>query len=1059
MGFDRQQADFIFNTGNNRQPALDILETQFGVPGCMTELAEGVLNLLPSPILGQFNKALQAGKKNAQDWIKAQKRELFLALGIIEVETETGTQLLINDFSNSVLGEGTQSFLDGLNAIGQILGIAQEAWTTVNDAISEVEAVIDCFDQLLTSESLQKSNSALAKDYANVKGYCKIDGVKDLSLNEAQCNLVDGAWYPGTDPDLIKEYRVDLEKKYATERLEIVNALGFVAQVETQTNTIDTILTNRFNDPKKYPEPCFNGDVTLPDGTTVGELLSNTNFCVVDPQEGGYCSLGQRYKDKQACEAVGGVWTEVAKKLPQESFSVKPVRLDPPLSTKGKFILTKTGIYYDSVRGGIEVPDNLEELVECSTIVPPDSMRWMFDYDPNCGGRGESVTLKQFNEWANTVFDIENSVVEENPDIQAYYKEDRFLQQLIGERNRHLYDLSSYLQDLTDSYCKVGGTKDFTVTTEAACEAKDGTWYVGYGEDSALYVNQRQSIIAQQSLHENKITRRKKQIQICVLLGGFEKGEIPINDFSFLNDRGITIPEAAQSNLIFNPGEVSSVVLPIDTKLAITSGTEGAPSLYIEHLLVPPIGQGAIISSPSSIDGSGGSILSLTNGIVTTELIACYDFLNGNITTVPNSTVYEELNVAVQKGTETNAQLVGSSFDFVYPSGVGIPYFGGICSFASANPVLVQDQFVQPGAVSSQLLQSPYKPLSYMRLPSQTDSFESLLYRKSGFTIDTWVHVPTLASSTGDGETPLGWDNTVGASSLHRIILGNENRGGDYTVTDLERLETFQDLNSVKGLLMGFTRDRRFTKNLPPSNLPVDNPVDEDLKFYLAPTRSVNTSSVTFIPRASLNCCTVFDTLASLDNPNGYRYLGAILPVSAGTEGNKIRDCSSTFQHIVVTANPKDQGTVKIYCNGKLLLSQGYIDTFGFKNSPNIPSPVDSSSFYYKTVYPDLPKKRPEFVTSGISRNDFWHWDQPSNGRYTPWIVGGGYTDGMTNVEFGQPYWSSDKMNFLGTDDGGLRSGLQGFLGSFKLYKRDLTSDEVLKNYNTQRGFFKNIET
>ena len=222
MGFDRQQADFIFNTLNNRQPALDILETQFGVPGCMTELAESVLSLLPSPILGQFNKALQTGKKNAQEWIKAKKRELFLALGIIEVDTETGTQLLINDFSNSVLGEGTQSFLDGLNAIGQFLGIAQEAWTTVNDAISEVERVIDCFDQLLTNESLQKSNSALARDYANVKGYCKIDGVKDLSLNEVQCNEVDGAWYPGTDPDLIKEYSVDLEKKYATERLEIV---------------------------------------------------------------------------------------------------------------------------------------------------------------------------------------------------------------------------------------------------------------------------------------------------------------------------------------------------------------------------------------------------------------------------------------------------------------------------------------------------------------------------------------------------------------------------------------------------------------------------------------------------------------------------------------------------------------------------------------------------------------------------------------------------------------------------------------------------------------------
>jgi hypothetical protein len=1013
MGFDRQQADFIFNSLNNRQPALDIMETQFGVPGCMTQLAENVLDLLPSPVLSQFNKTLQAGKKTAQEWIKEKKRDIFLALGIIEVETETGTQLLINEFSNSVIGEGSLSFLDGINALGEFMGYAAQAWTTVNVAISEVEAVVDCFDQLLTSESLQKSNSSLARDYAHLEGYCKIGGERDRSISDEEaCTLANGSWVPGTDPELVQEYKVDLEAQYGAQRLEITNALAFVSTVESESNKINTILTNRFNDPEKYPEPCFNGDFTLPSGKTVAELLTNTNFCVVDPAEGGYCSLGQRYKNKEACESAGGVWTEVAKKLPQESFSVKPVRLDPPISTKGKFILTKTGIYYDSVGGGVDLPDNLEELVQCSTIIPSSNMRWMFDYDPNCGGRGESVNLKQFNEWANTVFDIENTSVEENPAIQEYYSEDRFLQQLMGERNRNLYDLSSYLEDITGS---------------------------GYSEDSALYVNQRQSIIGQQSMHESKIKRRKKQIQICVLLGSFEKGEIPINDFSFLSDKGIQVPLPVQSNLIFNPGEVSSVVLPIDAKFAPASGTEGSPALYVDHLQIPTMGKGAIISTPPSTDASGGIILSLTDGIVTKDLIACYNFLNGKITTEPDSLAYDEINTAAEKGTEGNAQVVASSFDFAYPSGVGLPYFGGICSFASANSEIADYDIF---STSSQILQSPYKPLSYMRLPSRSDSFESLLYRNSGFTIETWVHVPELKSE--------GWDDSVGASSLHRIILGNENRGGDYSITDIERLEVNQDLNSVKGLLMGFTRDRRFTQNDTPSNLPADNPVDNDLKFYLAPTRSVNTSSVTFIPRASLDCFK--------ESSNPQRYLGAVVAASAGVYPDVLRECSSTFQHVVVTGNPKDEGTVKIYCNGTEVLSQNYTNTFGFALSPNIPSPVDSSSFSYRTVYPDLPKGVPGYTPSALSVNDFWHWDQPADSSYTPWIVGGGYTDGMTNVEFGQPLGSSEKMNFLGTDDGGLRSGLGGFLGSFKLYKRDLTVTEVLKNYNAQRGFFKNID-
>ena len=90
-------------------------------------------------------------------------------------------------------------------------------------------------------------------------------------------------------------------------------------------------------------------------------------------------------------------------------------------------------------------------------------------------------------------------------------------------------------------------------------------------------------------------------------------------------------------------------------------------------------------------------------------------------------------------------------------------------------------------------------------------------------------------------------------------------------------------------------------------------------------------------------------------------------------------------------------------------------------------------------------------------QKDFWHWGDPGAAGLTPWIVGGGYTDGMTNIEFGYDRNSSDGMNFLGSQDGGLRSGFNGFIGSFKLYKRALHPSEVLRNFNAQKGFFKNI--
>lgn len=77
------------------------------------------------------------------------------------------------------------------------------------------------------------------------------------------------------------------------------------------------------------------------------------------------------------------------------------------------------------------------------------------------------------------------------------------------------------------------------------------------------------------------------------------------------------------------------------------------------------------------------------------------------------------------------------------------------------------------------------------------------------------------------------------------------------------------------------------------------------------------------------------------------------------------------------------------------------------------------------------------YVINGVKLNQY----------YTPWILGGGYTDGM-----------SASGNFMGGTYGGVVSGLKGLVGSVKFYSKALDNSEVFFNYKNQADFFKNIE-
>ena len=130
-----------------------------------------------------------------------------------------------------------------------------------------------------------------------------------------------------------------------------------------------------------------------------------------------------------------------------------------------------------------------------------------------------------------------------------------------------------------------------------------------------------------------------------------------------------------------------------------------------------------------------------------------------------------------------------------------------------------------------------------------------------------------------------------------------------------------------------------------------------------------------------------------------------------------------------------DKNELRMYADGSLVATSSITSVFGVdeKIGPSLPSFKKDNSFQYSSTTVDGPST----IKQGPLLNPF----------YTPWIVGGGYTDGMYQ-----------NGNFMGGDRGGYVSGLHGHIGSLKFYSKALDNGEVTKNYNAQQGFFKNIK-
>lgn len=282
---------------------------------------------------------------------------------------------------------------------------------------------------------------------------------------------------------------------------------------------------------------------------------------------------------------------------------------------------------------------------------------------------------------------------------------------------------------------------------------------------------------------------------------------------------------------------------------------------------------------------------------------------------------------------------------------------------------------------------------SYIKLPEITE-LTDLFYEKDGFTISFWTYLPPLA----------GVGTTFAADHKHRLVLANENSGnGGQTYYSNKVTARHKNLDlKTRGLVLGFE-------------------VNALLKtqFFLRPTVSQNENKGLW-----------GHSVAFLESSGGDR-----LGFSCST--NSVSSVSAGFYQFTLTGNNKTD-SLALYVDGSLVATSSISTVFG-TNPPSIPTYIN---------------------TTDVNLSSF-EWS-PNTGpklqsKFTPFVLGGGYTDGTTSGFMGtntnHDYYPLTQI--AGTRP--LKSGLEGFLGLFLIYSRPLNTTEVTKLYSRTQDFYKNI--
>lgn len=672
----------------------------------------------------------------------------------------------------------------------------------------------------------------------------------------------------------------------------------------------------------------------------------------------------------------------------------------PPQSIDGQLLLSVDGLYFDSQNR--EYEDGSIPSVDDIGFVP-DRNKWKMDHAPSLGGKGTVVTVKDLNNYVDTLLDVEK--IDDSAELQNYYDQDHLIQVLRGNKAKVVTDLDDKKQELIDS---------------------------GYATSSAIYMNLQQQIFSEIELYDVKIRRRKKQIELAVkstdLFGletVFEPGAVPVNDFSYLSNIHLKVALEKQRKLSFDHGEVSGVVLPVRPIFSISENTDNLVNLAPIEVTKTGVGS---MTEVYAVSSTLKPVLSVHDPIVTDSLVSVYNFIDPDVQG-PNTSTFNLTNC--NDDADYNAQLVGASTKTVFSKGLGLARLDGIARYGYDET----SEFPQVSSVGS-----------YVKLKS-SQRFQDLMYNTKGCTFDNWLYMPGLGDARntyevngGDLSTAvLDVDSNDTAAwtdfNYYKVLVSNENVGKDLGIEG-STVTINNSSDVVRGFVMGFTRDPLFTKN---SNAAAGSDTDigsthgydtgnttSATSFFLAPTQSYSSSGASFIRR-------------SKSNPGISTYYGMTVDISSTTSsGYKLQDCSGQFVHLSVALDAAED-QVRIYLNSELLATDTLSNAFGVSPTHplRVPTFKSDDSFEYTEVSSGLTT----VFNSGPYNDEY----------FTPWIIGGGWTDGHP-VDM-----STSSGGFMGSNYG-LYSGLTGYVTSFKIYDKPLSKAEVLKNYNAHKEFLGNIK-
>lgn len=905
-------SNFVQSVNNGDSP-IQSLGGSFGLPSCLTDLTEELLALLPGNILGALSAGTQDGIDKANDLIKRIKKNILWLFGIDVITNEDGEEVYVCRWFK--YGTDPGSFLQEIAGfIGAATGFAAQLYNNIQAIAANVERLVDCLRQLGILGNIKRDSQDLIRETYG--------------------------------PDEYANYITNL---VASDLRALDEATRLLNSYLAFQQSINAEFARRQADPNREPE--FNEQAL-----EEFPILSTAQSEFLNSLASQFPELSERFP-----RLASGQRRKKRRELVRLAYG-------PPVSIKGKFLLSVDGLYYDSQEMGTfpvlyDLERKLDSLQKNET--------WRLDQDPNIGGRGKDFNLDDIKYYIDSIFD--DKIIDDSIVMNTYYEKDDLLQNLIGQRNRRVFDVSSEI------HLSIQG---------------------GLGE--AILNNLQQVLISESAHFTEKINKRKKQIELAVKVPVsygkgtlFTAGNIPVNDFSYLEGINFRLDLEKQRRLTIDQDDVSGVVLPIE--VTYVEQVKEAQDVVLDHLMINDIGLGSVISNPSSIRPSK---LSLNIPVESDGLIALYNLLSFEIVS-PSSTVFKLKNSS-DKGVNLNAQIVAPTQNKVFSKGVGIAKLDGITRHSSTSPTV-------PSALGS-----------YIKLP-QKKEFQDILYNKKGATFEAWVYAPDLSSTAGF--------NDNGASGLYRLLLANENTGTSVNASsqsDILNLQKDGSTDFCRGLLFGFTRDRRVTKDLNPSNSEADN-LASDACLFVAPTQSFDGSSIGLLNK--------FKDITDNCYQNSSIWYNMRFPVNQTVSGVSLSACNKEFCQITLTFDPPNN-RISFYCDGQILTTSSYQNVFGVDpriENISIPTVKKPNSFEYNQN--TMANVSVQALKSG-----------PKLGSYfTPWIIGGGYTDGMQTG------------NFMGGQYGGIISGLKGFMGGIKFYSRPLESGEVLNNFNASKEFFKNI--